>query len=452
MSPSVRTLSPYLSVPLLLIAALPDPAWSQERPPAPPPDQVEPTGEPTDEELRALRDAAEAELLDTGGGGQPLSDEEVLRRSAQLESEDTESVLYRQLLESFYAVANRLNAFNPRVTAFGDLLGRWSVGSHELVEDGRSVDDRFALREVELDFRADVDPYAKAVLIVAMEELGGGEYETTVEEGYVTLETLPLGFHATLGRFRVPFGRMNRLHTHDLPQATRPYALGDLFGEEGYIEQGIMLQWLAPVVPLELTAAFLNGENEGVFAGADSDDPAWLGRAEYFLQLTPNMFLSTGTSFLFGMNDAPDPLTDSPSRARLETQVWGADVLFKWQWNQFQSVALQAEVYSLKKEVVDGRDHGFGAYAFVQVQPLQRWYLGARYDWSDYAGGVEGSEQWAASAWVSYYTTEFLRFRVGYEHRERASTGGGEPDLDTVFFQLTFVFGSHPAEPFWFNR
>lgn len=450
MYPHIRTLSLYLSLPVLLLPV----AHAQEppRPPDPPPDQARADADPDAEELRALREAAEAELLGRGPGATALPPEEALRQSARLETQDTDSVLYRQLLDSFHAVANRLNAFNPRITAFGDLLGRWSVGSHELVEDGRDVDDRFALREVELDFRADVDPYAKAVLILALEEEGGGEYETTVEEGYVTLEALPWGFHATLGRLRVPFGRMNRLHTHDLPQATRPYALTDLFGHEGYVEQGIILQWLAPVVPLELTAAFLNGENEGVFAGADSDDPAWLGRAEYFLQLTPDMFVSAGASFLFGMNDAPDPLTDAPSRARHETQLWGADVLFKWQWSQFQSLALQAEVYSLKKELADGRDHALGAYAYLQVQPLQRWYFGARYDWSDYDEGVEGADQWAASGWISYYTTEFLRFRVGYEHRERRSTAGGEPDVDTVFFQLTFVFGSHPAEPFWFNR
>jgi hypothetical protein len=406
-----------------------------------------------EEEMRRLREAAAAEL--DGPVGQ-LAPEEELRRAAQLESEDTEQVLYRNLLDSFYAVANRLNAFNPRITAFGDFIGRWSVGSEELVEDGHAVDDRMSLKEVEIDIRADVDPYAKAVLILALEEHEPDEYEVGVEEGYVTLETLPWGFHAQIGRFRVPFGRMNTLHSHDLPQTTRPYALVDLFGEHGYVEQGVIVSWLAPYIPLELKAAFLNGENEGVFAGADSDDPAWLGRAEYFLQVTDNAFISLGTTFLFGKNDAPDPLTDSPSTARQDTQVWGADILIKWQWNQFQSIALQGEVYTLNKELSathnGPRDHALGAYGFVQLQPFQRWYVGARYDYSDYTEGVEGADQWAVSGWLSYYTTEFLRFRVGYEHRERSTTNGGEPDLDTVFFQLTFVFGSHPAEPFWFNR
>jgi len=405
-----------------------------------------------DDEIRRLREEAAASLEGgaTPGGGDGTA--AGLRQEAAAQAEEGEGVLYGQLLEAYNAMANRLNAFNPRITVFGDFLGRWSVSSGELVEDGVNRDDRIALREVELDLRADIDPYAKGVLILALHEHDPGEYEVEIEEGYMTLETLPFGLRGQLGRWRLPFGQINQLHLHDLPQAHYPLALTDFFGEEGFADNAVMASWLTPWAPIELSVLLLNGENERVLAGEDSDDPAWLGRATYFLQMNDTMFLSFGSSFLFGYNDAPDPLTDLPSEAKQETQVWGADVLYKWQPNQFRSVVAQAEVYGLKKEVAGGREHAFGAYGFLQVQPLQRWYLGARYDWSNYAEGVEDSEQWAASAWISYYTTEFLRFRLGVEHRERESTGGGEPDLDTVYFQVTFVFGSHPVEPFWFNR
>lgn len=418
---------------------------AQDTPPTP---AVDP-----EEEARRLRQEAEDELTGggPGAGGKPVDEAERLRRSAQLETEDSEAVERGQLLSAFYSVANRLNTFNPRITAFGDVVGRFSASSHELVEDGRNLDDRVSLAEAELDLRADIDPYSKGVLILAFEEEAPGEYEATVEEGYVTLETLPLGFHALIGRFRVPFGRMNALHRHDLPQTTRPYALTDQFGDEGLQENGAVLSWLAPWIPLTLTVAGMNGENERLFAGPDSDDFSWLGRGELFLQLTDRSFLSLGGSALFGYNDAPSPV-DAPGEPTQESLLVGADVLYKWQWNQFGSVVLQAEAFSLKKEVAGGREHAFGAYALAQAQPFQRWYFGLRYDWSNYDGGREDREQYALGAWVSYYTTEFLRFRVGYEHRERESTNGGDPDLDTVFVQLTFVFGSHPVEPFWVNR
>ena len=88
----------------------------------------------------------------------------------------------------------------------------------------------------------------------------------------------------------------------------------------------------------------------------------------------------------------------------------------------------------------------------LQVQPLQRWYLGVRYDYSTYDGQVEDKPHWTFGTFLSFYTTEFLRFRIGWEHRERKTTFFGDRDEDTLFFQMTFVFGSHPAEPFWMNR
>jgi hypothetical protein len=410
--------------------------------------------DPDDLEIDRLRQEAE-DALGGADAQAELSLEERLRRSAELEAED-DGPLDTQLLEAFGSIANRLNAFNPRITVFGDFLGRVSAGTAELVEtddngDEFNLDDRASLREVELDLRADIDPYAKGVFILALEE-EFGEYHATVEEGYVVFEALPFGFRAKVGRFRVPFGRINRLHTHDLPQATRPYSLTDMLGEEGYVENGGILSWLTPWIPLELFGAFLNGENESLLAGAGSDDPAWLGRAEYFQQLGDTAFISFGASYLFGYNDAPTP-AGARGAPDQETHLRGADILFKWQPTQFESVVAQAEFFSLRKETGGGnREYGFGGYGQLQVQPFQNWYGGVRYDWSNYDEGQEDTEQWAVGAWVSYYTTEFLRVRVGYEHRERASTNGGEPDLDTLYFQLTFVFGSHPVEPFWFNR
>lgn len=405
-------------------------------------------------ELERLREEAAAEL---SGGPAPAGDaESALRRDAAVAAEEGDDALYDQLLEAFSSIAERANAFNPRITAFGDFLGRLALGKHERVEtiDGTdyNLDDRISLREAELDFRADVDPFAKALLIVALEEEIPGEYAVDIEEGYVTFEALPWGLRAQAGKFRVPVGQANRLHTHDIPQATRPYAAQDVFGEEGYLEQGALASWLTPWIPLELWAGILNGENERLFAGGQSDDPAWFGRGELFLQLTDDLSVSGGGSFLFGYADAPAP--DQAGPPHLESQLWQADLMLRWQPSNRFSVVAQGELYGLKKEIGTGgdREHAFGGYAQLQVQVLQNLYVGCRYDWSNYGEGIAKNEHQVLGAWVSYYTTEFLRLRVGYEHHERHTTGGGEPDLDTLFFQITFVFGSHPTEPFWVNR
>jgi hypothetical protein len=54
------------------------------------------------------------------------------------------------------------------------------------------------------------------------------------------------------------------------------------------------------------------------------------------------------------------------------------------------------------------------------------------------------------SAYASYYTTEFLRFRLGFEHRQ--SDFAEQNDINTILLEINFVFGSHPTEPYWVNR
>ena len=94
------------------------------------------------------------------------------------------------------APARPQNEFNPTITVFADVL--WRLDNKAVVEeeDGDVIakDDKFLLREIELDFRAAIDPYADGVLILAAHEEVPGEHEIDIEEGYVRIKSLPFGF------------------------------------------------------------------------------------------------------------------------------------------------------------------------------------------------------------------------------------------------------------------
>jgi hypothetical protein len=451
----------------LACAALPAGAQDSAKP------QVDP-------EEEALRKAAESESdkdPKKGPGAAPLPgiDEESRLRSDAVRASQDDDRGQGLLNQAFSSVANSLSAFNPRMSVVGDLLGRLATNKKrtvELDEDGNkfSPDDRVSLREAEVDLRADVDPYAKAVVILSAAEEGPGKFGIDIEEAYVTFETLPGSLKLKAGRFLVPFGRMNSMHTHDLPQSVRPYALQDLFGEEGWKDNGAVVSWLAPI-PIELSAAVVNGETDLLFKGR-SNRPAFVERVEGFIQVTDTAFLSLGASHLFGFTDLNGSV-ERPRRSHLEVNAGCLDMLFKWQPNRNRSFVIGSELYRVftreheaQVAIVDPitgistpgtqitNDTATGFYAFAQFQATPQWYFGARYDWSNYDQQIRGEDQWAASAWVSFYTTEFLRLRLGYEHRERGTTGNAahaSPN-DTVFFELTFVFGAHPAEPFWVNK
>jgi hypothetical protein len=256
-------------------------------------------------------------------------DPELKKLRDEAEKETQQEKKPGALDKALTTVSENLNAFNPRLVVATDLLGRLAVNHYKTLEGGKPIDDRFQLREAELDFRADIDPYAKGVAIIAVAETDPGQFAVDVEEGYFTLETLPAGLKLKAGRFRVPFGRMNALHTHDLPQSTRPYMIQDLFGPDGYNDNGAVLSWLVPQVPIpiDLSMTVLNGENPQVLSKSRMNQPAYMARGEIFFQLNDVTWLSLGGSYLFGYNDTRGT-PEHPHEPLQETQLAELDMLF----------------------------------------------------------------------------------------------------------------------------
>ncbi len=335
-----------------------------------------------------------------------------------------------------------LNAFNPRITVFGDFVYNNAHGP--IINDaGDDISDRASLREAELDFRADVDPVAKAIGIFSFGEDRPGEYTVEVEEMYVLLPGIAEGLDLRVGRFRPAFGTDNLLHTHDLPWTNRPLVIREFLGEEGFSETGGEAKYLVPgtgSIPLEIRYALVNGESAAVLSGSASNSQAHLARVSTFFDVGDASFLQVGASAMFGDSDLQGGAT----------QMLGFDVLYKWRPKEeraLHSLVAQAEGFFLDRDLNGKSINSSGVYATVLWQQTRNLYFGARGDWTQYADLNSGSAQ-AASVWASYYTSEFLRFRLGFE-----ALDDPRKELDsTAFFQMTFVFGSHPAEPYWVNR
>ncbi|MFH1423103.1 MAG: TonB-dependent receptor [Planctomycetota bacterium] len=335
-----------------------------------------------------------------------------------------------------------LNEFNPRLTVFGDFLGRID-NPDSFNHDGDNISDRFSMKGVELDLRADVDPFSKAVAIIGFHEHGPGEVHIHAEEAYLTLETLPCNLHMKMGKFLSGFGQINKTHEHDLPWTTKPRVMEQFFSGHGLVTTGANLSFLFPKQPLQLDIEVTNGENHAILAGNDSRNLAYVGRLKYSIELGKSHFLEIGTSQLFGYNDA-----DGKNYAA----VTGFDFLYKWKplrSGLYNSFVFQGEFLSanIEKNTTAASMQPSGAYAMLQYQIDKHWYAGVRYDWFEFVTDDTTSQQ-GGGVYISYYTTEFIRFRVGYERHEDTLKN----IENTFYFQLTFVFGSHPAEPYWVNR
>jgi hypothetical protein len=288
--------------------------------------------------------------------------------------------------------------------------------------DGVQPGSTMYLRSMELDISATVDPFAKATAVIAFEQEAppfdgsapAGDFGAGPEEAYIDLVALPWRLSARVGKFKQPFGLVNRTHPHDLPWADAPGAIG-LLAEDGYNDTGGALSWVVPVGPLGITvtAAALAGD---AFEEAGPDAAiAGLGRVEVF----------------GGFGDVDVGLGGSAVRHfGREEQALGGDFSFRYRPSQRLSVVVLAEL-------IQSMEGDLGGYGALQVQPVRSVYLGFREDVLP-----EGLKH---SGYLSYYTSEFLRLRVGAGYTPAAAAG-------EALAQLTFVWGSHPTEPWWVNK
>jgi hypothetical protein len=374
------------------------------------------------------------------------------------------------------------NEFNPAITVFHDML--WRLDNKDVVEieDGETIvkDDKFLLRETEVDFRASIDPYADGVLIIALEQEAPGEFHVDVEEAYLRIKSLPFGFweepplatKIRIGRFLPAIGRQNRLHTHDLPQPQRGLAYETFAGDHPYIANGASAEMLLPL-NLTLVAEAVQGGGWD-FGEGGTDRPAYVANLSWFDSFGDEHDVEIGLIGYYGHNDV---------ERRRHVRYYGLDFLYKWKpvrQGEWRSLVVAGQLcYGSQEFLVDvdgdgdnarepgvdldgdgniderleDRRRAFSWFAYAQYQIDRRWYVGLRYDWTQYLeDSAPGKDDEASrvTPYVSLYLSEFFRFRVAYEFTK--SDVHEDDDLHTLLVEFTAVFGSHPPHPYWVNQ
>ena len=341
------------------------------------------------------------------------------------------------------------SAFNPSITVIGNFLGRMDDRPVHLDDDPAQAEigDRFSLREAELDLRAPIDPWADGVLILSFAEEAPDEYAADVEEGYVLLKKLPFtdsapaGLKLELGRFRPAFGRQNTIHLHDLPQVSYSRALQNVLGPEGLVANGVSGRFFLPKPgendSLEGTLALIDGGNAPIAGTEESQDVAGLAHVSWYHDSTVGRDLELGASCW---------------TSGAQHQLFGLDWTYRWkpyvagEWNSF---IVGGEFFQASTEDATLVGESSGTDVWAQYQLDRNLYVGARFDWLEELEQPDAQTR-TLGAFVTYYTTEFLRFRLGAEHT--SSDVGTLDGLDSLFFEVNFIYGSHPAEPYWVNR
>lgn len=351
-------------------------------------------------------------------------------------------------------------SFTPDVAVITDFVA--SVSGPD--DRDNEAYNRFDVREAELDLRAPVDSRADGVLIVSFErdvhnpifpEAGEDEEEEGVESS-VNLEEAYLFLHdfgvpnltAKLGRFHVRFGRQNLLHLHDVPTTDPPFVNQAFLAPEALTDAGLSLSYVIPprytfdqyveVIAEAITGEGAESESPTLAGDLSVDSPAVNLHVLWNTDVTRDVNLELGASWLTGHTDA-DNAND--------LQLFGIDatLLLADPSGGFNNRLLQAEAIYGHLDA-GGGNHAVGAYLLGQQQLDKDWYVGIRFDWTENPTD-DTAEAWGITPYVSWYWSEMLRFRASYQHRD-----GDVEATDAVWLQATWIFGAHPAHPYWSMR
>ena len=317
--------------------------------------------------------------------------------------------------------------FNPDIAVIGNFLG--AVGKNE-VNPVPVLD----MSEAEATFQAVVDPYARADFFLAFSSEG-----VEMEEGFLTLTSLPGGLLAKVGKLKQQVGKVNTFHAHSLPWTDRPLAnINLLGGDEGLADSGISVSKLIPnsLLFLEATGEVYQG-NSGVFQSHKRSDVSYVGRLRGFRDITEAVNLDVGGSFAAGRNDAGPDFT---------TRVAALDATVRYRPLQralYRRFLGRTEMFWSRREQEDGAVPAFGMYVSGDYQFARRWFAGARYDWSERAYDASLVDKGPSLA-LTFWPSEFSQIRGQYR---RVNFAEGIKSNE-VLFQFLFSIGAHGAHVF----
>ncbi|HEV7837959.1 MAG TPA: hypothetical protein VGO75_07840, partial [Gemmatimonadaceae bacterium] len=267
----------------------------------------------------------------------------------------------------------------------------------------------------------------------------------------------------------------NPQHPHSWAFVDQPLVLTRMFGPEGLRSQGIRLSWLLPTSFYgEALLGVFNGtggtassfrspESAEIHGGVINQQPVAglsdlliVPRLALSFDITETQTLVVGGSGAFGSNNS------GPSA---RTQVYGVDAYWKWKpaaaqagfpflsmqteamvrrYHAVQRVAEADPTVTLPDEMLKDR----GAYAQVLWGIKPRIVAGLRGDWANGDDGAFVTEvrgdRFRASPNITWYPTEFSKFRVQYNFDDRKGIGTDH----SLWFQFEFLLGAHAAHKF----
>jgi hypothetical protein len=350
----------------------------------------------------------------------------------------------------------------PDISVVGDFVG-------DLSPEGSTQEggERASVREIEIAAQAAVDPYFRGDVFLGISDLEG----ISIEQAYLTTTSLPWSLEARLGRFLMPFGKLNTTHRHDLHTIEYPWVVQRFLSPDGLKGTGVYgSRVFAPFgfyQELQVTAVdHLDVARDDLVPDVPVNRRlsglGYSARLRNYADLSQAANVELSFSAMTGRVPQPVDVPEGAGVNAVGTRqtTLGADLTYRWrplQQGLYRSLLVQAEVMRQINEdpgasvEVDGTTATFlgprrnftGAYGFARYQITQRTFLGARYDWLQ-DPAYNGDATNAASGYLEFFPSEFSKLSAGYE---RFMPPRGDA-INRILLQATFALGPHKPHPF----
>ena len=311
-------------------------------------------------------------------------------------------------------------SFNPTISLNGLLLGAYNSEGND--NSSQSNKTGLSIEEMALQLSGNVDTWFRVKTTFSMEGTSQFGLEELVGSGLIT-NNLSL----QVGKFFVPIGKHNQLHTHSQPFVATPVSNEMVLGEDGLKEIGFGANYLLPVPFFsEINLQILEGENEDLFASTVNDGFAYLTRSANSFDLSDETTMAANLAYAFGDNSLSGPYRT--------TEVLGVDIRFKHKplgREGYRTTIWQSEFLTSTREQVKT-----GFYTYLQQQFAKRWWMQGRYSHS--YQGSDRSDQNQYSFALSYFPSEFLETKLEYTHLNQITV-----DENQLFLRLNFTLGAH---------
>ena len=121
---------------------------------------------------------------------------------------------------------------------------------------------------------------------------------------------------------------------------------------------------------------------------------------------------------------------------RSDVQALALDAAYLYSFSPERRLKIQSEFFMLNRDDAVPNDNPAGYYGLLDYRVNAKWAFGGRYDNVELVE-IDSGEDKAYSTYLTFFQSEYARWRLQYQHIDFAS--GGHDNV--VFVQGTFYLG-----------